>query len=53
MKRERVIFNSFSLPEGDRYALKPIPQDALVATKSEYCRCRDGKLLGPMGRNTC
>lgn len=50
MKRERVIFNSFSLPEGDRYALKPIPQDALVATKSEYCRCRDGKLLGPIGQ---
>ncbi len=50
MKRERVIFNSFSLPEGGRYALKPIPQDALVATKSEYCRCRDGKLFGPLGQ---
>lgn len=49
MKRERVIFNSFSLPEGGRYALKPIPQDALVATESKYSRCRDGKLFGALG----
>ena len=50
MKRERVIFNSFSLPEGGRYALKGIPQDALIATESEYCRSRDGKLFGTIGQ---